>query len=448
MKKNNIALALSFILITYIFSGCTLNKQNYNSENDLNKKILKISAFEGGYGSDYWYELKKGFEEKYDDVYVEITTSTDIESLIRPQIKSGNIPDIIYLSTGRTEQLTEELIRDKKLHNLNNMLNTNIPGENIAVKDKILEGFLDTSSTNPYDNNNTYLAPLFFSPTGLFYNKSLFGEGKYTLPETWGEMFMLGDSIRDDDLSLFSYSTAGYWDSVIPSMISSAGGIESYNDMINYKIDFWESEPAIKVLDTICNLSDYLEPTVLSNANAKGFTKNQQLVLDNKALFIPNGNWLPDEMKNSSRASNFEWGFMAYPSFSKNGDRYSLNFFEQMFILEDSKNIELAEKFMVYMYSDEGVEIIAKHAKAVSPVKNAINIASKYLDDVQLEMYKIYDNGAKPVMGNFAPISISDSNVNLTEAYIGNIDAVMSKEKTASKWKEELNDIYKKINEK
>ena len=51
-----------------------------------------------------------------------------------------------------------------------------VPGEDVTVGDKIIEGFTDTSATNPYNDGKTYLAPMFYSPCGLFYNAGLFEE--------------------------------------------------------------------------------------------------------------------------------------------------------------------------------------------------------------------------------------------------------------------------------
>ena len=53
------------------------------------------------------------------------------------------------------------------------------------------------------------------------------------------------------------------------------------------------------VTDTIGRLvKDYMEPNTVANANVKdGFTKNQQAVIDGKALFMPNGSWVVAEME-------------------------------------------------------------------------------------------------------------------------------------------------------
>ena len=75
---------------------------------------------------------------------------------------------------------------------------------------------------------------------------------------------------------------------------------------MNYEEGFWTSDDATRVLEIIAKLKDYTEPSVVANANGDNFKKNQQLILDNKALFIPNGDWLPSEMEDAPRADGFE----------------------------------------------------------------------------------------------------------------------------------------------
>ncbi|SHI72022.1 carbohydrate ABC transporter substrate-binding protein, CUT1 family (TC 3.A.1.1.-) [Clostridium cavendishii DSM 21758] len=442
MRKGKLAFILSAVMITSMFAGCSGDTKKDEAKDK--GKTLKIAAFEGGYGKVYWEKLKENFEKTHKGVTVELTVSSNLEEKIRPQIQSGNIPDFVYLATNRKDALTETFIKEQSLQDLTEVLEKDVPGEKVKVKDKILPGFLKTSATNPYSDGKTYLAPLFYSPTGLFYNKTLFKEKGYELPKTWDQMFALGDKAKKDGTALLAYSTAGYFDTTLGSMLAASGGVDTFQGAMSYKEGFWKTSESKTVLDTIGKMKNYLEPTVVPNANSQGFKNNQQLVLDNKALFIPNGTWLPDEMKDAPRANGFEWGFMAYPSFKDGGDRYSYNFLEQMYIPKDAANKELAEDFMAYMYSDEAVAIIAENAKAVVPVKGSIDIAKKYLSPLQIEMLSVYDNGALPIMGNFVATTPVEG-VNFNDIYTGTIDSVMTGNKTVADWQNALDDASNKL---
>lgn len=456
MRFKKLSLILSGCLMVGALAGCgnsnketTTTTDGNDTENKVEEtvetKVLKVAAFEGGYGKVHWEKIAEKFEATHEGVDVQLTIASNLEEIIRPQIQAGNIPDFIYLSTGKTEALTETFIKEQALIDLTDVLNMTVPGESVTVKDKILPGFLDTAATNPYGDGKTYLAPLFYSPTGLFYNKGLFTEKGYEEPKTWDELFALGDKAKADGIATFSYATSGYFDSVIPAMLASSGGVKAFEDAMNYSDGFWYSDSAQKVLETIAKIGNgYLESSVVANANPQGFKNNQQLILDNKALFIPNGTWLTDEMADAPRADGFEWGFMAYPAFEDGGDAYSLNYLEQMYIPSEAKNADLAKEFMAYMYSDEAVGIIAENAKAVVPVKGAIDIASKYLDPLQIELFSVYDSGAKPVMGGFAATEPVEG-LNFGDIYTGTVDSIMTGDKTVADWQKSLQDASDKL---
>ena len=59
---------------------------------------LNIAVFEGGYGSAYWDEIIKRFEDAYPGVTVNMQISPKIGDIIRPQIVAGNVPDFISMN--------------------------------------------------------------------------------------------------------------------------------------------------------------------------------------------------------------------------------------------------------------------------------------------------------------------------------------------------------------
>lgn len=403
------------------------------------EQVLRVAAFEGGYGAEMWSEVVAAFEASHPGVTVELTIDKKLEDVISPAMKAGDYPDVVHLATGREAALTETLTKEKALLPLTDVMEMTVPGEDVKVKDKIVPGFLDTLATNPYGDGVTYYAPMFYSPCGLFYNAGLFTEKGWDVPTTWDEMWELGDKAAAEGIALFTYPTTGYFDAFTYAVLSSAGGSDFFNSCMTYEDGVWESDNATKVFDLIGKLADYTEGTTVANANNDNFTKNQQLILDNKAIFCPNGTWLPGEMADAPRADGFEWGFMAIPAVNAGGAGCSFCWFEQMWIPAQAQNQDMAKEFVAYMYSDEAAKIFAKSA-AIQPITGV----SDYLEGDNKLFYSIYDNGASAVMGGFAATAPVEG-VNMADTLFGTVNSIVSGDKTVEQWQAAVEEASDKL---
>jgi len=168
----------------------------------------------------------------------------NLEDILSGPMQNGEFPDVVHLATGRPAGLTEQLIKANALHDLTNMLATTIPGEAATPAEKIAGGFTETSITNPYGDGVTYLAPMFYSPCGLFYNAKLFEDKGWTVPTTWDEMWALGETAKAEGIALFTYPTAGYFDTFIPALVNTIGGAAFWESVRTYEEGVWDTEEA------------------------------------------------------------------------------------------------------------------------------------------------------------------------------------------------------------
>lgn len=399
------------------------------------EQTLKVAAVETAYGAKMWEDVCAAFEEDNPGVTVELTIDKKLEDVITPDMKAGNYPDVILRAVGGASGLTETFIKDNNLVELTDVLDMTVPGEDVTVRDKMLPGFLENSVVNPYGDGKTYLLPMFYGPCGLFYNAGLFEEKGWELPETWDQMWELAETAKAEGISLFTYPTPGYMETFFYSLAYEAMGNEMFQRALKYEEGIWDTEEGQKIFEILEKLISYTEPTTPANANDNDFLKNQQLVLDNKALFMPNGNWVIGEMAEAPRAEGFEWGFMALPALEEGGERASSAFFEQVWMPKGAVNQELGKQFMAYLYSDKAADIFAQEGGAVQPIQGM----SERLDgDAQL-YYSIYDTGAVAVMDVFATTEPVEG-VTVRTSFFDPINAVVAGDKTMDEWKQEFNE--------
>lgn len=434
--KKVLTLGLSVLVAGTLLAGC--GGGNNKSTTDASGKTLKIAGLDGGYGTKGWEAVAAKFEEKT-GAKVELQFEKNIADTLRPVITSGkDVPDLICLSVGAEGGLTDTMVKEKQIQEINDVLDMTIPGEEGKVKDKLLPGMTNSFTSSPYGDGKLYLAPINYGPCGLYYNAGLFKEKGWKVPTTWDEMFKLGDEAKKEGIALFTYPTTGYFDAFFSALLNEAVGPENYTKLMEYDSATWKSEDTKKAFELVGKLASYTEKNTVANANKENFTKNQQLILDNKALFCPNGNWLPGEMKDAPRADGFEWGFTALPKLTANGDAYSTTFTEQMYIPSKAENVDLAKQFIAYCYSDEATKLFYENGGAVMPTTTASSLMKE--DDPNHLIYSVYDNGAKACAVGFAAADAIEG-VDLTSAegiLYGTVNSVVSGDKTVDQWYNEV----------
>ena len=398
------------------------------------EQTLKVAAVETAYGAQMWQDVCAAFEKANPGVKVELTIDKKLEDIITPAMKAGDYPDVIMRAVGAESALTETFIKDNNVVEMTDVLAMTVPGEDVTVGEKILPGFVDNSITNPYGDGKTYLMPMFYGPCGLFYDAGLFEAKGWTVPTTWDEMWELGDKAKAEGIALFTYPTAGYFDAFFYALLRETAGNDKFQEALRYGEGVWDTPEAQQTFDIIAKLASYTEKTTPANANDNDFRKNQQLVLDDKALFMPNGNWVIGEMADAPRAEGFKWGFTALPAVTEGGDRASYTIFEQIWMPKGAVNQDLGKQFIAYLYSDEAAEIFASgETPAVQPIKG---MADKLEGDNKI-YYSIYDTGAIAVMDAFATTDPVEG-VTVRTTFFDPINSLVSGDKTEEQWVEQV----------
>lgn len=424
--KRIIAIILNLTLLMTCLAGCGKKQQ---------ETILKIAALSSGYEAakaGMWQEVCDAFTQQT-GIKTKLTLEKNLEDTISASMQGGDYPDVVMLATGREAALTEQFIADKNLLELTSVLDITVPGESKKVREKLSGGFTDSSLTNPYGDGKTYLMPMFYSPCGLFYNKGLFESKGWQVPKTWQEMWDLGDKAKKENIHLFTYPTTGYFDTFFYALVYSVGGADFFNKVTNYEKGIWETDKGETVLNIITKLAEYTNPKTPAQANDQDFTKNQLLVMQNEALFMPNGSWIVGEMADAKAAEGFAWGMTALPAIKDGGERYSYTWLEQIWVPKGARNSEEAKKFIAFLYSDKACEIFSERG-AVQPVSG---IADKLSGDNKM-FYSVYDDGAKAAMGGFAAYKSVAGLGKVGDYFFEPVNSLVSGKITAEKYKKDI----------
>lgn len=432
--KKIMALALAVVMTASMAVGCGKGKEEAKGDG-----VLQIAAFKGGHGEEVWKKIADAFTAET-GVKVELHLSPELDQDLTKDFQNGDIPDVIYYNLGQASGFTETMLKEKAVADLSDVFDD-------ELKAKLVEGITENAAAQPYGDGKVYLAPIMYTPTGFWYNADLVGEGKkYELPTTWDEFFALGDKAKADGIALFTYPTNGYFDCTMYQMLAQSGGMDFYNKAVNYDANTWTSEEGKAVVDTIAKLasSDYLWSSTVANANTDGgFKFNQQAVIDGKALFMPNGNWVIGEMAEST-PDGFNWGMMAQPKFdAADPVNYVYTYTEQMYVPAEAKDLDLAKQFIEFMYSDTVADLmIANDTGMVPPVLGA---ADKLEDGVVKDTFVLTSTeGFGAVAGTWATTKTING-FDMSATVYGAIDMLNLGELTADAYQAQLKTAWETL---
>lgn len=278
----------------------------------------------------------------------------------------------------------------------------------------------------PYADGDTFMLPMFYSTNGLFYNAALFNDdgtdGKYKLPVTWDDFYALGEQANQDGRKLFIYPKAGYLDNFLFAEVAASAGMDTLSLWTAYE-DVYSDTSFTAVFEKLAGLKPYFAWDVFYSAKP---IDNEAKILNNEVLFVPSGSWMPGELVDYKKSEGFEYGFMAPPSFSVDGERYCAGMIEQVFALRsgDAAREDAARKFIAYLYTDAAAKIIAEKGKGMVPINGIMEIAKTAgIDDLTLSMYGVYDKGAKFVASSF--VAANAEGVNWKQTYCFSMDSIM-----------------------
>lgn len=453
-------LAAVTISATYLMKDHRLFSNDY-SHNDyastkappFKNKQLHIAVFQGGYGPEYWKEITRKFEQAYPGVQVNLTISPRIGDVIRPQIIAGNPPDFLAITDTDQSGVIVSLLKEKGLMDITDVFEENALDKNERLKDMILPGILDSARFSPYQDGKIYMAPFNAGPMGLIYNKKLFQDKGWKLPETWDEFFALDEELKKEEnyvadehgnkikRALFTYQGIypDYLEEILYPAIANSAGVAQLKKIYSYEPGSFKTESVKKVLDTIAKLgtNGYL----MEGTTGLNHTQSQTGMMLGKALFIVNGSWMENEMKDSPREEGFQFGMIPVPVFNKGDERFILSSYEQFSIPLKAKNPELAKLFLKFLYTEESIALFAEKSNGAYALKGAQELSRNYLTPGVYEMFSAYE-GATAIIQEWKIYSNHSNDDIRNHLFKNAVTPIMTGKITTEQWMDQVEKAF------
>ena len=321
----------------------------------LNNAVSKFCAQEGINTSQVYIEAQKGYTDTVND---KLSTNTQVRDVL---VLTGGTT-MYWAAMGYLEPLDDVL--NKKL----------------STGKTINESLIDPTTKVGLYNGKRYAFPSSAGGAwGIYYNKTMFEQHGWEVPETFEELKTLCAKIYRDCVSdvenendriypfVCSSDINNYWDFLVQNWIGQLLGIDAYNEYA--KLDRVESK-ANFAKDTIyaqakkTALEAWAEIAIKNDhwvvTNSVDFLAAQMLFSQGKVAMMPNGDWFEEEVS-SSLPKDMEIAIMPTPLLEgaktdANGDPIAVNYSGGAggwLVPSMAKNKSMAKKFLAFMAEEE-----------------------------------------------------------------------------------------------
>lgn len=381
-------------------------------------QTLEVAAFAGAYGTEFWDQACAKFEEEY-GVTVELTCSPQLGDIIRPSVVSGDPPD--FIAFAQEQDIITTMIKEDVLMDLSDVV--------AEIEDSLLDGILDYCQ--PYKDGRILYTPSWYYSWGTWYNKALFEEKGWELPNTFEEMLELGEKAKQEGMALFVYPGVypGYNQGILFSALASVGGAELLNSIANYEAGVWEKPEVREVLQFYQDMVD--RGYILEGSVALTHTQAQTEFVQGNAVFCVSGSWIETEMADAA-PEGFQYGFFPTPVVKDGQQKYANIGFETFEIPVAAKNPELAKEFLKFLYRDDILLLNAEKTQACMAIKGGADLVKEYITTSNYENLKMLDKELMPCFVNWTLTEKTE--ISVMDELFNCINSLVNKEMNVDDW--------------
>ena len=195
-KKAISAVLAASMLAAVILPGC-------GSDENSGKTEIEILQYKPE-AATYFDQVEEQFNATHDDIHLTISSPNDASTIMRTRFIREDYPDIIGIGgdINYSYYVDADILADV----------SDYPGL-ADVKQSYLD-ILENLEITPKDG--TYGVPYVANAAGILYNKDMFEEHGWEIPESWGELIDLCEEIKAEGILPFYFGFRDTWTCLAP----------------------------------------------------------------------------------------------------------------------------------------------------------------------------------------------------------------------------------------
>lgn len=273
---------------------------------------IEMYVMDAGYRTEAFFELAEAFKLEFPKISIKVTPVSGINEKLTSELsRKGSNVDLWFAGEQNIIRLVEKS-SSCPLTDLTDLMQMTAYGEEKTLEEKLNPRYryYDTYEDRYYSISWVYGA------CGLVYNANYLSEAEE--PKTTKQLISLVKEVAAGKhegipssvkpLIWSGGNAAGYMSYAVETWKAQYMGVDKYDAMVNYfdngeyTYELLNDNGVLYAYETAKSLSD--PAYSVNGSNGFQHTPAQQDFLRGKALFMPNGDWLETEMKNSLDASD------------------------------------------------------------------------------------------------------------------------------------------------
>jgi N-acetylglucosamine transport system substrate-binding protein len=160
----------------------------------------------------------------------------------------------------------------------------------------VLESLLPSASGFGLYDGKRYGQSFIYGVTGIWYSKPLMDQHGWEYPKTWDQMIALCGRIKAAGIAPWTFQGRypGYMGNVILAMAQKSAGTHLMVDVDNLTPNIWRNPAFVNSAAAVQEL--ILKKYILEGSAGLTHTQSQTYWAQRKAVFIPCGSWLENEL--------------------------------------------------------------------------------------------------------------------------------------------------------
>lgn len=402
-KSKVISMAIGIVMALTSLTGCDQSEENGKVEVELvSYKPEAVEAFE---------KIAEHFNATHDDIHLTIDSPNEAMTILKTRFIREDYPDIVGI--GGDINYSNFLDADLFM-NISDLEETGMVKQSYLDMDKELE-FVP--------KEGCYALPYVANAAGILYNKDMFEEHGWKIPETWDEFIALCEEVKNSGIQPLYFGYKDTWTCLAPWNALTVGltDADTCNQVNMGNTTFTETyrEPAEKMKA----LLDYAEP----NPYAYGYNDACTAFARGQSAMYPIGSYAISQIKSVNPDMNI--GSFTFPANEKKTDNVLNSGIDLQFcVMKDCKNKEAVYEVLRFLYEDETIQIYLDNQGGLTCKKGNFEIPAElegmreYIEDDRMADFQDHHYPSEMSVDAMIQTFLLDKSDNAVDTFLKRFD--------------------------